>query len=137
MSKKISLLVFNLLMGLSIFASPIDQNGAFLKAKSFLNQHNLNLTIHSNKVLTTNRAASTDNAPYYIFNSTDGNGFVIISGDDRTDEVLGYSDSGQIDLDNMPDGLAFMLSRYQEEMTMMDQLEPADVQQTAIRRVMS
>ena len=137
MSKKISLLVFNLLMGLSIFASPIDQNGAFLKAKSFLNQHNLNLTINSNKVLTTKRAASTDNAPYYIFNSTDGNGFVIISGDDRTDEVLGYSDSGQIDLDNMPDGLAFMLGRYQEEMTMIDQLEPADIQQTAIRRVMS
>ena len=137
MSKKISLLVFNLLMGLSIFASPVDQNGAFLKAKSFLNQHNLNLTINNSKALTTNRAATTDTAPYYIFNSTDGNGFVIISGDDRTDEVLGYSDSGQIDLDNMPDGLAFMLRRYQEEMTMIDQLELADVQQTAAHRVMS
>lgn len=137
MSKKFYLLVFNLMIGLSIFASPVDQNTAYQKAKSFLNQHNLNLTLNSSKALTIHRAPTAANTPYYIFNSTDGNGFVIMSGDDRTDAVIGYSDTGQIDPDNMPDGLAFMLRRYQEEMTLIDQLEPADVQQTAIHRVMS
>ena len=50
------------------------------------------------KLLTPNKvrgAASTtnerQNPPYYIFNAEGNGGFVIISGDDRTPEVLGYA----------------------------------------------
>ena len=125
------------MIALGSFAAPIDQANAFRKAQSFLNQHELNLTIKSSHALTTNRQSPAAQAPYYIFNSTDGNGFVIVAGDDCAESVLGYSDTGIIDPDNMPDGLADMLGRYQEEMTLLEQLDPADIPSTGVHRVMS
>lgn len=51
--------------------------------------------------------------PYYIFNApTQGNGFVIISGDDRIQRILGYSDTGVFDPDNVPPQLADLLEQY-------------------------
>ena len=54
-------------------------------------------------------------APYYVFNNGDDQGFVIISGDDRAKKILGYSDTGTFDCDNMPPQLAAMLDRYSEQ----------------------
>lgn len=42
-------------------------------------------------------------SPYYIFNDKSrGKGFVIVSGDDSVGPVLGYSDRGYIDKENVP-----------------------------------
>ncbi|MDE6226165.1 MAG: C10 family peptidase, partial [Muribaculaceae bacterium] len=48
------------------------------------------------------------------FNATDGNGFVIISGDDRYSKVLGYSDRGSFDFKHMPPQLKAMLDQFAE-----------------------
>jgi hypothetical protein len=51
----------------------------------------------------------------YVYNR-DGGGFVIVSADARTVKpVLGYSDSGSIDPDNMPPALQNILAGYQEQ----------------------
>lgn len=50
---------------------------------------------------------------YYVFNNEGNNGYIIIAGDDRAVPVLGYCDEGSIDPANMPDGLRYMLERYQ------------------------
>ena len=55
---------------------------------------------------------SGDAAPYYIFNAADGNGFVIVSGDDELTEVVGYSKTGHIDTSDIPDGLQSLLDSY-------------------------
>ena len=34
-------------------------------------------------------------APYYVFNATEGKGFVIVSADERTEEILGYGMDSQ------------------------------------------
>jgi len=62
------------------------------------------------------RAADNDTyQPYYIFNDkTAGNGFVIIAGKDDINPVLGYSKSGHITYENMPDGLRAWLSQAEE-----------------------
>lgn len=57
-------------------------------------------------------ADTADAAPFYIFNAGDKNGFVIISGDDRVQRILGYSDSGCFDFDNLPPQLDDLLNRY-------------------------
>lgn len=49
---------------------------------------------------------------YYIFNT--GHGFVIIAGDDRSLGVLAYGDD-DIDMDNIPDAMQFMLDSYKEQ----------------------
>ena len=50
----------------------------------------------------------------YVFNASTG-GFVIVSGSDATEQVLGYGTSGAFDAQNMAPGLADMLDIYSEE----------------------
>lgn len=49
---------------------------------------------------------------YYVFNSSDG--FVIVSGDDRTQEILAYGD-GNIDMSALPENMKFWLGTYQDQ----------------------
>ena len=51
---------------------------------------------------------------YYVFNIK-GGGFVIVAGEDHAAPVLGYSDKGRIDLNNMSESLQVMLDRYKDE----------------------
>lgn len=52
----------------------------------------------------------------YVVNRAADNGFVILSADDEMPPVLGYSDSGTFDPNNMPPALAFWLENYGEEL---------------------
>jgi len=54
-------------------------------------------------------------APYYVFNLGDDNGFVIASGDDCAYEILGYSDKGSFDADNIPENVQAWLDGYAKE----------------------
>ena len=53
-------------------------------------------------------------AAYYAFNIGDNEGFVIVSGDDSLTELVGYSDSGSFDPDNMPDNMRSWLQTYSD-----------------------
>lgn len=63
--------------------------------------------------------------PFYVFNAGDKNGFVIISGDDRAQRILGYSDSGSFDYDNLPPQLDDILNRYADQIAAMPDDAPA------------
>lgn len=69
--------------------------------------------------------SALDNSYYYVFNiGTDG-GFVIVSGDDRTPEILGYSDAGHFDAQNIPDNMRAFLQGYADEIQHMPETMPA------------
>lgn len=53
---------------------------------------------------------------YYIFNIGDGQGYVIASGDDCIDAVLGFGDQGCVDADEIPDNMRWWLSEYERQM---------------------
>ena len=53
-------------------------------------------------------------ADYYVFNAVDGSAFVIVSGDDRDDAILGWGD-GALDVDHAPDGLLWLLDQYRRQ----------------------
>ena len=59
---------------------------------------------------------STDPA-MYIFNREDNAGFVVVSGDDLTDEVLLYTDDGAYDPENVNPNMAFFLNYLQERLS--------------------
>ena len=67
-------------------------------------------------VLTQYKKESTDPA-YYVFNRPDKQGFVLVSGDDVTDEVLLYSDQGEFDPETANPSLKFWLNRLQEQLS--------------------
>lgn len=53
---------------------------------------------------------------YYIFNVSDNNGYVIVSGDDRFNKVLGYSENGNYLPDKPNPSAEFWLNHLAEEM---------------------
>lgn len=66
-------------------------------------------------------AVTPQSCAYYVFNAQQNRGFVIVSGDDRTEPVLGYSDSGNFDPDNVPENMQAWLDQYVEEIAMLDE----------------
>ncbi|WP_287621635.1 C10 family peptidase [Parabacteroides sp.] len=56
-------------------------------------------------------------ADYFVFNFPGGKGFAIVAGDDRVRPVLGYSDEGGFDPDNLPENLRGWLAGYQTQIT--------------------
>ena len=116
-----SLIAVISLIGLNMSAASIDANTARSTANSFLKRHvaspgAINSPSMADLKLIHAEASSVDrNAKaYYAFNVT-GGGFIIVSGDDRASEVLGYSDEGMLDFNNMPDNLKVLLDIYKEE----------------------
>lgn len=67
-------------------------------------------------ILKTNGSAQST-SPYYIFSRGEGQGFVIVSGDDCLPEILGYTESGDYDADNMPPAFKDWLDGYAELIT--------------------
>ena len=74
--------------------------------------------------------------PFYIFNKQDGNGFVLVSADDRTTAILGYSTASSIDPDNLPDNVRYWLNSYTQQIKAIDEGVPA-VKQTKTRATMN
>ena len=105
------------------FAQTVTLQQAQQRAVKFLNKeaHPLPLPKERgertlSKVPTLQGANEGDSSlPYYIFNAVDGQGFVIVSGDERAREVLGYSASGSLTEESMPCGLEMLLAIYSEE----------------------
>ncbi len=60
-------------------------------------------------------AKAAENDAYYVFNVEDNGGFVIVSGDARTEEILGYSIEGNIDPNNMPENMRAWLKGYESQ----------------------
>ena len=58
--------------------------------------------------------AINDACDYYAFN-VKGGGFIIIAGEDRATQVLGYSDNGYLDFDHLPCNLQGLLNCYKQE----------------------
>ena len=48
---------------------------------------------------------------FHVFNGTSG-GFVIVSACDLTSPILGYSETGAFNMENIPDGLSYFLNGY-------------------------
>lgn len=99
--------ILSLLSFLYVGARPITKSAAENIARGFMSKRcsksaSLACLPHKSAV----KGSSGDVAPYYIFNIGNREGFVIVSGDDNAEPVLGYSDRGELDLDNMPANMA-------------------------------
>ncbi len=55
---------------------------------------------------------ATDRPAVYVFTPRDGRGFILAGADDRSEPLLGYSDSGLFDPDAMPPAMKWWLGEY-------------------------
>ncbi len=74
------------------------------------------------------------NSPYYVFNAENNSGFVIVSGDDRTEAILGYADHGELNIDNAPDNMKWLLDYYDKVITAIGELTQINDEKLSNRR---
>ena len=60
-------------------------------------------------------AVGQDHACYYVFNVGEQDGFVIVSGDDRTPAIMGYASEGTFKSDELPQNMKAWLEGYAEQ----------------------
>lgn len=120
--------IFNLIISLILFlpihltAREITESEALLKARKF-EQYGItsykNIKQHGKTAplkLTYTCKESGGSNLYYVFNRGENKGFIIVSGDDRANDILGYSDSGTFDYENLPPNMKQWLDIYKNDL---------------------
>ena len=100
-------------------ASPITRQQAQHNALTFLQQRGMSITLASLRSVPMRSDYAQVAEPFYVFNIGDDQGYVIASGDDCTPVVLGYSDSGSVDDNDMPENMRFWLEEYAIQIQLM------------------
>ena len=125
-----ALLVLCMSLAITVNAAPVTVEQAQQQAVNFvLKKHKSPQVL---KMATTVRkktkaVGTTGAAAYYVFNIGQDRGFVIVSGDDRTNPILGYSDQGSFDETKMPANMKAWLDEYALQLTQLDEVKPADL----------
>lgn len=130
MKKCLLFLFLAFLAVLSTWANPIDRQQAQAHAEAFLRSRGQAVSVVAE--LPTHRSVRksgkfVNQAAFYVFNTASdaGNtqGFVIISGDDRTAPVLGYAPEGNFDATNLPPNFQEWLQACEEMISRLDATE--------------
>ena len=103
--------IFALTTG-EIFAGPVDALRAQQIGQRFLSSAKGSQKTDIQLVYT---PATRETVDYYAFNVSDGNGFVIIAGDDRVKPILAYSTTGSFNPNDIADGFEFTLNSFSHE----------------------
>ena len=129
--KKILLFAAILFAAIQLSASPVDMRTAQIKAQNFVQQKLygglLRAPISGQMTLAHAEINSKmlDRAVYYIFNTS--NGYVIVSGDDRAEEILGYGDA-PLDINVIPCNMKAWLATYKEQIEYLQAHEDLQVE---------
>ena len=74
-----------------------------------------------------------ENVYYYVFNAPRNRGYVIVSGDDRTAEILGYAYKGTFDESQLPMHFKSFLQTYADEIQYLDDAKITEIQRAPRR----
>ena len=120
-----SFLMFCLLI---VEANPVTKTQALQEAKQFLLSKGIVMSTTNEAYRSPRKAnARTDNSSLYIYNVGNDQGFVIVSGDDRTEKILGYVDAGSFDESDVPAPLKEWLHGYEKEIESLVTIEQPNV----------
>lgn len=118
MYKKILLFALCLTAVVAANADPITREQAQKKAELYLQNKPGSrqlAPITNDRKLGPQRkrvVAPTTNELYYVFNRGESEGFVIVAGDDKIEGVLGYTDNGEFDYENLPCNMRYWLDEH-------------------------
>lgn len=106
----------------TIFAKHVEENDARKAGQAFLTtQSNMSISknsslelVYKENSLENITSTSQERIFYYVFN-IDSTGFVIVSGDDNVSPILGYSNEGIFDPNNIPQNTKKWLEEYKSQ----------------------
>ena len=113
MMKKLLLAFALALFAGQIIASPVDVITAKSLGVKFLKTNVLSARSITDVELAYTLKSVNDTPYLYIFNYSDG--FVIVAADDCAYPILAVSDEGALNADDIPEGLAYYLNHYGEQ----------------------
>lgn len=96
-------------------ANPIDSTIAKTVAENFYFDHAQVKVMNVTKLAYAEKNAIGDTTVYFIFNINQNDGWVIVSADDATMPILGYSLSGHFDITNQSPELAYWMDCYRRQ----------------------
>ena len=108
-SRRYIVLLMGIVATVAVMANGVDRNEALKKAQKCLPGRQFT---ESKTVASARGRASGGTDAFYVFNAENNGGYVIVSGDDRTKEILGYATYGNLDTDHLPDNLKWWLDSY-------------------------
>ena len=115
------ILFFFLMLPAILFAAPVDLNLAQQVAENFINAPETNAGGMAHKAPRKQKRMArvakevTNNQQFYVFNSEDNEGFVIVAADDVVRPVLGYSLTSNLNVDAMPENIKQWLEEYNNQ----------------------
>lgn len=127
MRRLLTLLICIVTAGLAM-ADKVSQSEALKKAQAFMPGERFEVQKYSTSV-----GGQAVQDPFYIFNVANDGGYVLVSGDDRTTAILGYSKSGNIDLNKIPDNFRYWLDSYAAQLKALQEGKLVAVKKAATR----
>lgn len=118
--RRLLLLMLTIVVSTMVLAGDVTPQQAWEKAKEFMQSREVTGSRRAHGSLTQKGQTSRVNG-LYVFNVSNNGGFVIVSNDDRTYPILGFSDTGNLDLNNMPDNMRAWLQGYADEIAWLQQ----------------
>lgn len=121
--KRALFLMIGCLVGLVMIANPITKEEAQQKAVQFLSKKQSNRALAPRlKPVSLQEVSGLNSERLYAFNVGQKNGFVVMSADDCTGElILGYADKGELSMETMPDNMRAWLKGYDDEIKWMQE----------------
>lgn len=137
--KKAFLLAASLWMLVSLsFAEPVGRQDALNNVRAFLSDRGISL-IHPEAAYKAPRRKSKsgmEESSFYIFNIGADKGFVIASGDNRTEPILGYVEHGSFSEEEMPENMRSWLQYYADQIEYLDEIGYTTSQESPrVRRI--
>ena len=134
--KRLVLILSLICLTIPGWAEQVSHDQALRKAQQFLVQKGLPSSVKAAETELSRRRAQGIPQPdyYYVFNNGQNQGFVIISGDDRAETVLGYATSGRFDVDNIPSNMAAWLQGYADQIKYIQEHPAQSAQKQTARR---
>jgi len=113
--KRLLFLLIAFISSSAVFAEKVTEQEAFQKAQQFLEgKQFIPQKLLQRKNLHREPRKGVDSNAYYVFNIEDKGGFVIVSGDDRTEAILGYAEHGSFNEENMPSNVKAWFCYYEQ-----------------------
>lgn len=114
MRKLFLLLTLSIITAQNIEAKQVSIEEATSNVTKFVRSNTKLKSSAGDKVQLAYTATSGETNNFYVFN-TSSHGFVIASADDCTEPILGYSDNGVFNINNIPSALKDMLEEFKKE----------------------
>lgn len=115
MNRKLSTffcLLLSLQFSLFTFADEVTMSEAWNKAQPYMKeQSSMSRSMRRMPGISEEKSQSQ---PLYIFSRGEGEGFVIVSGDNCLPAIIGYTEGGDYDEENMPPALKAIIDHYAE-----------------------